>query len=627
MGRNDGQKKQSTKNMGIKMKENLGRNFWIYFGIMFSSAFVDNILKNAIIVYALFNSVTLWNLSPETVSPVAAGLFILPFLLFSAAAGQWCDQENKKIIVIFCKTLELIIGILVFYLFPKENFPWLIGCLFVLGFHSTIFGPAKYSMIKDLVSEKNFILATAWVEAGTFISILLGTIGGAMLASYRIWDNLGVGIVMICCSSIALLLSFLLPNFPKNQKEKLRFNPITSSLSVVRQTKSIPKLNTVIAQISWFYFLATYLVTMMPAIVKNDFGQSEHMVSWVYALFIIGVALGSLFYEKLSKQEINLSPMFSSMWLILWFLLATALVLPYAHSVPYFILALLVLFFLALVLGVFSTPLYALLQKLPPKEWQSQAVASNNITNSVYMIGASILQIILYHLNFSHASMFYILAFCWLWSQWSMFKSFSWDFVHHFVSNLSNLRYKLEFTGQEYLPLSGPVLIIANHVSFIDWAFLGRIRKNQIRFVMWYHYYYQPILQTLFASAGAIPIAGKKENLHYYNQAFNQMEEALKNQEFLLFFPEGGISKNGELDFFRPGIVEVLNRHKKPMTILPAYVDGLWGSVFSRSPHKWKGFFKRLLSRRKIVVRLGPSFLADHTIEPSFLRQKVLDLV
>jgi 1-acyl-sn-glycerol-3-phosphate acyltransferase len=612
--------------MGIIMNQGLGKNFWIYFGIMFSSAFVDNILKNSIIVYALFNSVVLWGLSSESIAPVAAGLFILPFLLFSAASGQWSDQEDKKIIVIICKALELLIGILVLYLFPKEQFAWLIACLFILGLHSTLFGPAKYSMIKDLVTPDKFILATAWVEAGTFISILIGTIGGAMLASYRVMDNLGVGIVMIACSSIAFSLSFFLPKFPKAPKESINFNPITASLAVIKQSRSLPKLDTVIHQISWFYFLATYLVTMMPAIVKNDFKLSEHMVSWVYALFIVGVALGSFIYEKLSKHEINLSPMFSSMWMVFWFLLASAIILPYAASQPFLIFALGILFCLALVLGVFSTPLYALLQRLPPKEWQSQAVATNNIVNAVYMIAASILQILLYHLNFSHAAMFYVLALSWLWAKRSMFKNFSYDYIHHLVSSLTNLRYKVEIANEAVLPTSGPVIIISNHVSFIDWAFLARMRKEQIRFVMWYFYYKMPILKSMFSAAGAIPIAGRREDLAYFENAFKQMEVALKNREFLLYFPEGGITKNGDIDYFKSGIIEIIKKHQEPITIIPAYLDGLWLSIFSRNPKKWSGFFRRILKRRTITVRLGSPILADGATTKEQLRDLVLSL-
>lgn len=608
------------------MNQRLGKNFWIYFGIMFSSAFVDNILKNSIIVYALFNSVRLWGLSSETIAPVAAGLFILPFLLFSATAGQWCDQEDKKKIVIFCKALELGIGVLVLFLFPKENFSWLIGCLFILGLHSTLFGPAKYSMIKDLVSAESFVLATAWVEAGTFISILLGTIGGATLASYRVMDNHGVGIVMMFCSSIAFSLSFFLPSFPKMAREKMRYNPITSSMAVLKKSKGLPKLHSVIQQISWFYFIATFLVTMMPAIVKNDFRQSEHIVSWIYALFIIGVALGSLLYEKLSKHEINLSPMFSSMWLILWLLVASAVVLPFSHKMSYFILSLIVLFNLALVLGVFSTPLYALLQKLPPKEWQSQAIASNNITNAIYMISASILQILLYHFHFSHAAMFCVLAFCWLWAERSMFQGFSYDFIHHFVSHLTNLRYRVQINGQENLPNNGPLLILTNHVSFIDWAFIGRIRKERIRFVMWFYYFQLPILKTIFSAAGAIPIAGKSENNKIFSRAFDDMENALKNKELLVYFPEGGITKDGQVDIFKSGVLEILKRHGTPITIMPIYVDGLWESIFSRNPGKWSNFFKRISSRRTINVNLGRPFLSDQNLSMNDLREKVIAL-
>jgi 1-acyl-sn-glycerol-3-phosphate acyltransferase len=616
--------------MGMKSitneKQGLGKNFWIYFVIMFSSAFVDNILKNSLIVYTLFNGISVWGLSPETLAPVAAGIFILPFLLFSAAAGQWCDKENKKTIVIICKGIELLIGIAVLYLFPQQKISWMILCLFFLGLHSSIFGPAKYSMIKDLVTPKNFVLATAWVEAGTFVSILMGTIGGSMIASYQLWDNYGAGLVMVTCSSIAFALSFFLPSFTKSHTQKIDFNPITSSLTVVKQVRTQPRLNEVIKQISWFYFLATFLITMMPAIVKNDFQQSEQWVSWGYALFIIGVALGSFIFERLSKNEINLMPMFSSMWMILWMLILVGIVLPFSNNTLFFVVSIVFLFCLALFMGVFSTPLYALLQKLPAANWQSQAVATNNIVNSLYMISASILQIILYHLNMSHAVMFYVLAFCWLWAKKSIFKEFAYEFIYHFVSNITNLRYKVKIEGAHFLPQNGPYIIISNHVSFIDWAFLGRVTKDQIRFVMWYFYYDQPILKTFFSSAGAIPIAGKKEDEVRLKMAFQEIKKALLNNERLLYFPEGGITKNGEVDIFRPGIVEILKNHQQPITIIPAYLGGMWESVFSRNPSKWKGFTKRILRRREIKVRLGEPLSADNSVDVESLRARVLDL-
>ena len=604
----------------------LGKNFWIYFIIMFSSAFVDNILKNAIIVFALFNGISIWGLRPEALAPVAAGIFILPFLLFSAAAGQWCDRENKKNIVILCKSLELIIGLMVLYLFPKKELAWLIFCLFFLGLHSTVFGPAKYSMIKNLVSPKKFVLATAWVEAGTFISILLGTIGGSVIASYQFLNNYGVGLVMVCFSAMALVLSFFLPNFPQIKSQTIDFNPLTSSRAIMRQAKMQPRLNMVIRQISWFYFLATFLVTMMPAIIKNDFHRSEQLVSWVYALFIIGVAVGSLLFEKLSKNEINLMPMFTSMWMILWLLIALAMVLPYASMTPYFVVCLFLMFGLAMYLGIFSTPLYALLQKLPANEWQSQAVATNNIVNSMFMISASLLQIVLYHFDFSHASMFYVLVFCWLWAKKSIFKEFAYEFIYHFVSSLTKLRYKVQVEGLEHLPAHGPYIIVSNHVSFIDWAFLGRITKEQIRFVMWYVYYDMPILKTLFAAAGAIAIAGKKEDEKRLLEAFHEIERALRQQQRLLYFPEGSITYNGEVSAFRPGIIEILKNHQKPLYIIPAYLEGMWESVFSRNPLKWKNFITRLCKRRKIYVRLAEPIIADQSIDLESLRRRVLDL-
>jgi len=242
------------------------------------------------------------------------------------------------------------------------------------------------------------------------------------------------------------------------------------------------------------------------------------------------------------------------------------------------------------------------------------------------MISASGLQILLYQLQFSHAWMFFVLALCWLWAKKSMFKQFSYEFIYHFVSNLTDLRYRVKVEGQKNLPAHGPVLIISNHVSFIDWAFLGRITKEQIRFVMWYYYYEKPILKTMFSSAGAIPIAGKKEDELRLKSAFKEIENALRKNQRILYFPEGGITKNGEVDSFRPGLLEILKQHKEPITLVPAYLDGMWESIFSRNPRRWDNFISRIFNRRSIVVRLGKPLIVDERIDLESLRKRILDL-
>jgi 1-acyl-sn-glycerol-3-phosphate acyltransferase/predicted MFS family arabinose efflux permease len=609
------------------MKEiSLGKNFWIYFGIMFSSAFVDNVLKNSLIVFALFQGISLWGFSSESLAPLAAGLFILPFLLFSALSGQICDTYDKKHIVIFCKVLELFLGLCVLFLFPHGFFSLLFCCLFLLGLHSTLFGPAKYSMIKDLVPEEKFVLATAWVEAGTFVSILLGTIAGALLASYQVMNNWGVGLVMTIFSAVSMCLALLLPNIKSNVAPKLLLNPWTSSIAMIKQSRSVAKLDTVIKQISWFYFIATFLVTMMPAIVKNDFNLSEQMVSWVYALFIVGVAFGSLFYEKFSKEQINLSPMFFSMWSIFWLLISCAIVLPYSSSVPYLVLCIGLFFLLAVNLGVFSTPLYALLQRLPPKEWQSQAIASNNIVNSLYMVAASLIQILLYHYKFSHAQMFLVMACCWIWVKREMFRSFAYEFMFHAVTFVTSFRYKTRLTGAKLINDGRAVIIVSNHVSFIDWAFLGRLSKEKIIYVMWYYYYRIPILKTLFSASGIIPIAGKGEDKRYYDEAFAKMNDELHRGATLLYFPEGGITKDGAVARFRPGLSDVVQKFGDSLVIYPVYIHGLWDSLFSRNPNKYKGIVSRLLRRHEIVVHLDEPIEVRGSVDLELLRRRILDL-
>lgn len=606
----------------------MGRNFWFYFFIMFCSAFVDNILKNAIIVYCLFNNVTLLGLSTESLAPFAAGLFILPFLFFSATSGQFSDFVDKKRVVIFCKFFEFIIGTVVFLFFSSEKFTILFFCLFLLGLHSTIFGPAKYSMIKDLVKKEHFILATAWVEAGTFISILLGTIIGSVLGGFSKENIWAVGILMMCISFCSTAISFFLPNFSSNNKAKVDWNIFRSSLTIVKLTKTIPKLNTVVRQISWFYFLATFVVTMLPAIVKSDLHQDKHWVSWIYGLFIVGVASGSFLYEKISSKEINLSPMFSSMWYILWLLLFSAYLLMIPFTFNVFVILLIVMFLLALCLGVFSTPLYALLQRLPGEHWQSQAVASNNIINSLYMIAASILQLVLYELNFNHAQMLIVVAVCWIWVKREFFRTYAYEIMFHAIHFILSFRYKAVIRGEKVTTDNNrPVIIVSNHVSFIDWAFLELAAKENISFVMWYLYYKIPGLKFAFKSAGAIPIAGKKEDMDYYLKSFSMIDSVLKeNKNILLLFPEGFITRTGNIEFFRPGINLILKNYGKEVSIVPMHLGGLWGSILSRNPNCWKGLWGRLFRRRVVTISIGKPIVVKDNVDLEMLRKLVLDL-
>lgn len=606
----------------------VGSRFWIYFLIMFSSAFVDNVLKNALIVYCLFNSVSLFGLSSQSLAPMAAGLFILPFLLFSATAGQYSDFINKKKIVISCKLFELFIGVLVFIFFGYENFTILFFSLFLLGLHSTVFGPAKYSMIKDLVQREQFILATAWVEAGTFIAILAGTIIGSIFGSLEKESIWIVGLVMIIFSSFSSILSFYLPNFQAIQNSKVDWNFVRSSIAIVKLTKTIPKLNTVIKQISWFYFLATFVVTMLPSIVKDDLKMSESWVSWIYGLFIVGVAAGSFIYEKISSKEIKLYPMFTSMWCIFWLLLGLSYILSNGITFSMFVILLTVMFLLALSLGVFSTPLYALLQRLPREQWQSQAIASNNIINSLYMIVASILQLVLYELKFTHAQMIIVLAICWLWVKREFFRNYAYELMFHAIHFVLSFRYKTVINGKKVsCDVNRPVIIISNHVSFIDWVFLGYTAQDRISFVMWYVYYKIPVIKFFVKASGAIPIAGQKEDLDYYKNSFVLIDNVLKdNKNIVLFFPEGFITKTGKVELFRPGINQVLKNYQEEVVLVPMHLSGLWGSVLSKHPEPWKGIFYRLLKRRKVEVKIGSPVVVKEYVDLEFLRKLILDL-
>jgi len=605
----------------------LGSKFWLYFYIMFSSAFVDNVLKNAMIVYVLFNKNEVLGLPSESLAPVAAGIFILPFLIFSSLAGQWSDGTDKRRIILICKITELLIGVTVLIYFPRENFVVLLLALFALGLHSTFFGPAKYSVIKELVMGDHLILATAWVEAGTFIAILLGTVGGSFLAGGRFLENYAVGALMIACSTVALICSLFLPKFNFKKIVLQKYNPWRNSSALIRELNNHVELKTVVHAISWFYFMATFFVTMLPAIVKNDFQKSPDVVPWIYGVFIVGIAAGSLVYEKFSKAEINLRPMFISTVAIFFTLLGLGILLPSSQHYFVFVLCIVLMLSFAIFSGVFSTPLYSQLQLLPNTDWKSQAVAGNNILNSLYMIAASIIQLGFYALGFSHSTMIYFLAFSWCLVMILLWRQYAYLFAKTVLSIVLPLRYKVTTRGKENISPEGPAIIISNHVSFIDWALIFQLSKRPMRFVVWYLYYNFPLLKSSFVQIGAIAIAGRKENMECFQQSFMSINHALKDGQLVLYFPEGNITKNGEMDFFRRGIQDIVANYGESLTIIPIHINGMWRSITSKNPKSIRTLPLRLWRRRHVNINIGEGFRVNSSeLDLKALELRVLNL-
>lgn len=388
------------------------RRFGPFFVTQFLGAFNDNLFKNALVVLLTFQSAQWTTLAPEVLANVAAGLFILPFFLFSATAGQLADKYDKARLARLVKALEIGIVLIAAAGFALHSLTVLLGALFLLGLHSTLFGPVKYAMLPQQLRPQELVGGNALIEAGTFVAILVGTLAGGVLAA------LPGGVVWVAVGALAVavagyLVSRAIPPAPPPVPDlPISLNPLTETwrnLGFARQHRSVWLA---IIAISWFWLYGALLLAQFPALARNVLGGGEASVTLLLATFTIGIGVGSLLCEKLSghQVEIGLIPI-GALGMTL-FGLDFALAAPAtpwgtpAHPATlthllgepglWRLLADLVL--LGGFGGLFCVPLYAQMQQDSPVEVRARIIAANNILNALFMVvGALIAGTLLGH--------------------------------------------------------------------------------------------------------------------------------------------------------------------------------------------------------------------------------------
>jgi len=376
------------------------RRFWPLFVTQFLGAFNDNAYKNALLVLLAFGGATWTSMKLEVLANFAAGLFILPFFLFSATAGQLADKFDKAWLARWVKALEIIIIALAAFGFWLHSLPTLLAALFLLGLQSTLFGPLKYAILPQHLRANELVGGNALVEAGTFVAILLGTLTGGLLA------GLSGGIVFIVCVCFIVafggfLASCRIPAAPAPAPElKISLNPFSEAwrcLGLARRERSVFQS---ILGISWFWAYGALLLTQLPIYTKTVLGGDESLVTALLAVFSVGIGAGSLICEKLTRRrgrivEPGLVPLGALGMTI--FGLDLALGSPAGASGELQPLAVMLQqgstwrVFLDLLLlggfgGLYCVPLYALAQQRSQVEYRARIIAANNILNALFMV-------------------------------------------------------------------------------------------------------------------------------------------------------------------------------------------------------------------------------------------------
>jgi 1-acyl-sn-glycerol-3-phosphate acyltransferase len=564
------------------------RRLWPLFWTQALGAFNDNLFKNAIVILITFQSASLFGLSSEKLVALCGGIFILPFFLYSAVAGELADQRSKSRLSVFTKIWEIAIALLGALAFYFASLPLLLGALFMLGMQATFFGPIKYGILPELLEPQELVGGNALVELGTFVSILLGTLLGGILMGLGpkgpFWVSVATVAVAVAGYATSRKILAVPPQLPSLRISR---RPLAPTLDLIRRAKKVRSVYLSILAISWFWLVGSIVLSILPPLCKEILGASENVLTVFLAIFSVGVGVGSLLCERLSfgRLELGLVPIGSIGMSV--FALAVGLgPMPTVPTVSALIASgggwwLIVNFLLFSVsAGLFTVPLYTFIQIRSEPSERSRIIAANNVLNALFMVVGAIGLVALYALGLKPSQILLVLAVGNAAVAGAVYFAIP-EFLFRFVLwMLARIFYRVQIRGAENFPETGPALLVCNHVSFIDWLMISAACRRPIRFVMHSDFMKIPVFGVFFRHAKVIPIAGVNEDLRVMKAAFQTISRELRAGHLVCIFPEGEITRNGELSYFRRGIERALE--VDPAPVIPMALEGMWGSFFSR---------------------------------------------
>ena len=569
------------------------RRFAPFFWTQFLGAANDNLFKFAFTVLVTYQLQLQW-LPPTLAGLVIGALFILPFLLFSATAGQLADKYDKTLLIRFVKNLEIGIMLLAAWGFYATNVPALLTCVFLLGLHSTLFGPVKFAYLPQHLSERELTGGNGMVEMGTFVAILLGNVVGGLLIAV---PAIGAHQVAMACLMLALVGRITAQWVPASPATgaglRINWNPVSETLRNLKLAHGNVVVFRSLLGISWLWFFGAVFLANVPAFAKDVLHGNEQVASLLLVVFSVGIGSGSLLCETLSRRhvEIGLVPLGAigmSVFSIDLYFASRGLPIPAlqwsaiqfvsiaAHWRVMADLALLSLF-----AGLYSVPMYALIQLRSQATHRARIIAANNILNALFMIASSILAGLLLKAGATVPQVFLAVGLANAVVAFYIFMLVP-EYLLRFVAFVaSRIVYRFKVTGDEHIPVQGAAILVCNHVSFVDAVLLMAASPRPIRFIMDHRIFRIPVLGAMFRLAKAIPIAPQKADPAIYDSAFAEARRVLDEGQLLCIFPEGGITRDGTLQPFKGGIMKILETH--PVPVVPIALQHLWGSFFSRA--------------------------------------------
>jgi 1-acyl-sn-glycerol-3-phosphate acyltransferase len=585
------------------------RRFAPFFWTQFAGAANDNLFKFAFTVMVTYQLQVAW-LPPAMAGLVIGALFILPFLLFSATSGQLADKYDKRTLILFVKRLEIFIMALAAWGFFSANIPILLACTFLMGLHSTLFGPVKFAYLPHHLNERELTGGNGMVEMGTFVAILLGNVAGGLIIAV---PEIGAHHVGFSCVGVAVLgrvIAHWIPASPATDPGlKINWNPFTETWRNLKLAHGNIVVFRSLLGISWMWFFGAVFLSQFPSFAKEVLHGNEQV-----PLGAIGMSVFSIDLYFASRGLPPAGSLTLSQFL--------------GMSAHWRVMADLAL--LSLFAGLYSVPMYALIQLRAQPTHRARIIAANNILNALFMIASSVIAGILIKLGMTIPQIFLLVGLANAVVAFYIFMLVP-EYLLRFIAWVaSRIVYRFKVQGDDHIPVEGAAILACNHVSFVDAVLLMAASPRPIYFVMDHRIFKIPVLGALFRLAKAIPIAPQKEDPAVYEAAFARSAQVLREGDLLAIFPEGAITKDGQLQPFKGGIMKVLETARADGVqppVVPMALTNLWGSYFSRveQGNAMVRPFRRGLFNR-VGLNVGAPVPAAQ-VEPAALQARVAHLL
>jgi 1-acyl-sn-glycerol-3-phosphate acyltransferase len=611
------------------------RRFGPFFWTQFLGAFNDNLFKTALLVVLTYDALSWTTLSPALLNNLIPGLFILPYVVFSATAGQIADKVEKGRLARWVKLLEIVIMGVAAAGWLTHTLWLLVAAVAGMGVHSTLFGPVKYAYLPQHLKPEELVGGNGVIEMGTFVGILLGEVMGAVLAGR---GAAGIHLVVggtLAVAVLGLATSWGIPHSPAPAPDLvISKNPIAESLRNLAYSRQNRTVFLSMLGNSWFWFYGALVLSQFPLYAK-DYLHGDHSVFvLLLTIFSLGIGTGSLLCEKLSgrKVEIGLVP-FGAIGLSLFGIDLYFASLGYTNTATVDAIGLLSqsgawhiladLLLLGVFGGFFIVPLFALIQTRCNPQHVSRTIAGMNILNALFMVAAAGVAVALIKQGFTIPEMFLTTA---LLNALVAIYIFSLvpEFLMRFLAwLLIHTIHRVSTVDVERIPEEGAAVLVCNHVSYVDAIVIMAASPRPIRFVMDHRIFKTPLLGFIFRTSKAIPIAPAKEDPWLMEKAYIDVAHALHDGELVCIFPEGKLTTTGEMNEFRGGIAKIVDRSKVP--VIPMALRGLWGSVFTRDP---TNLFERSFARgwrSHLALAVGQP-VPPQEVTPEGLYEQVLAL-